>query len=117
MLEVSDERLAELIEHHAYHASVCERTAAEAPMSAERLLIEAEVTRELEAVCRELQGLRRFRDEMHIRATVDGLDCDSKVNVKLVTVDRAGCQFVEPVAVEREDDGSMTVVVEAWREP
>ena len=39
-----------------------------------------------------------------------------KVNIKLVTKDRIGCTYVEPVEVHAEDDDSVTLVVEAWPE-
>jgi len=41
----------------------------------------------------------------------------TEIRIKLVTEDRLGSQVVEPVAVEVEDDGSITIIVEAWRQP
>ncbi len=38
------------------------------------------------------------------------------INIKLVTRDRKGSTFVEPIAIEVEDDAKITLVIEAGPE-
>lgn len=65
-------------------------------------------------------------DASEVRKTIDSaIDAAQKVleetidkslNIKLVTKDRQGSRYVKPVEVEIEDDGKITLVVEAWEE-
>lgn len=56
-----------------------------------------------------------FCDERECRLTAT-LKPLPKINVRLLTKDRLGATYVDPVRVDREEDGSLTVVIEAWPE-